>query len=56
MGQKHSKLKLSAKSDGQTEPKTAFGTYMRSEFPFDPEWRNLNHGECRFSSMTVLTD
>lgn len=22
-----------------------FGQRLKEEFPFDPEWRNLNHGE-----------
>jgi hypothetical protein len=26
------------------QPVLSFGRMTKAEFPFDPEWRNLNHG------------
>lgn len=30
---------------GKPKTPSGFGKAMKEEFPFDPEWRNLNHGE-----------
>lgn len=33
-----------------------FGRDLKSEFPFDPEWNNLNHGEQGLDVTAVMNE
>lgn len=42
MGSTEQQLPIRGKKD-------VFGKAMYKEFPFDPEWKNLNHGQSQIS-------
>lgn len=42
-------LPVRSKPQGEVQ----FGGALKKDFPFDPEWHNLNHGECTFTPADV---